>query len=1115
MFKPAARISARLAACLLAACLCAGAEDAVRLWEEALVIPTYGVAPPDPYPRFYQGRVYQGAKASYYPYAASDTLTGVKKDKTYRALCLENKYVKLQVLPELGGRIFTALDKTNGYDFFYRQRVIKPALIGMLGAWISGGAEWNVPHHHRASSFMAVDWTVAEDADGGKTIWVGETELRHRMRWIVGVTLRPDSSELELEVKIFNRTPVANAFLFWINPGVHATPEYQVIFPPDTEWAVQHGKPEFASWPIARQVYGGVDYTAGVDISWWRNHPAPVSFFAWNSQEDFFGGYDHGKDAGVLHVADHHAVPGKKFFEWGDGPEGDSWTAILTDEDGPYLELMVGAYSDNQPDYSWIQPGEVKEFKHWWYPVRSLGAAKNANREAAVNLEARGDGAAVVAFNTTREHIGAVARLAAGDRLLLEREITIGPARPFRAEAALPAGVAFGDLRAALAAPDGRELIAYRPAKPAGTPMPAPARKPAPPREIATNEELYLTGLRLEQLHSPAMDPAAYYEEALRRDPGDYRANTALGVLLLKAARYEEAETCLRAAVARATQNHIRPKDGEAFYYLGIVLKARGLLDAAWDELQRAVWSAAWQAPGYHALAEIACLRGNFAEALALVERSLGRNSANTRALALRSAVLRRLDRPVEAYQNALAAAAVDPLDFRAVNELCLALAAVDETALAAEDVERLGAWMRGEAQSYLELAVDYGGAGFYEEACGVLERAAAAAGEGGVHPMVYYFLGWYSAKQGRAAEAADCYRRAARLPSGGCFPLRFEALDALADAMRVNPTDARAPYYLGNLLYDHQPRRAIEAWERAAALDPAFAPVHRNLANGYAWGVKDPARAIASFEKAIALDPGNPRWYFELDGILEAAGAAVEKRLALLRAHAETVARRDDAMTRMLALLIRNGAEDEALAVLATRRFHNWEGSDEIHGVYVDACLTRGHRLFRAKDYAGARAAYEAALLYPENLEVGRPYRDYRAGEKHYFIGLAREALGDGAAARACFEKAAAHALEGASEARYHQACALRKLGRDEEAGRIFAGLAAHGAKEIAGAGAVDYFAKFGERRSERARIAQAHYLLGLGYRGQGREDEAVKEFRAALELAPDLLGARTQLAP
>lgn len=1116
MRMPAPRTSTSLVVCLLAACLSGQTDDAVRLWEEALAIPTYGVAPPDPNPRFYQGRVYQGARASYYPYAASDRLTGVKEDRTYRAVCLENTYVKLQVLPELGGRIFTAADKTNGHDFFYRQRVIKPALIGMLGAWISGGVEWNVPHHHRASTFMTVDWTTAEGNDGSKTIWVGETELRHRLRWIVGVTLKPDCSLVQLDVKIFNRTPVATPFLFWINPAVHATPEYQVIFPPSTEWAVQHGKPEFASWPIARQIYGGVDYTSGVDIRWWKNHPAPVSFFAWNSEEDFFGGYDHGKDAGVLHVADHHAVPGKKFFEWGNGPEGDAWTRILTDEDGPYLELMAGAYSDNQPDYSWIQPGEAKEFRHWWYPVRNLGGAKNATIDAAVNLELGKDRTAAVAFNTTREHEGAVAMLVAGDRVLLQEEISISPARPFRAEAALPAGVELEDLRASLAAPDGRELVAYRPAKRAGAPMPAPVRKPAPPKDIATNEELYLTGLRLEQLFSPAFDPAAYYEEAVRRDPGDYRANTALGLLHLKGARYEEAEACLRAAIARATENHIRPKDGEAFYYLGAVLKAQGRLDAAWNEFQRAVWSAAWQAAGYHALAEIACMRGDFAKALDLVEHSLACNSSNARALALRSATLRRLGRLDEAYQNVLATAAVDPLDFRAANELCLALAAVGERAQAAEGAERLGAWMRGEVHSYLELAVEYGGAGLYEEACGVLDRAAAAAGdETKVYPMVYYFLGWYSAKQGRDAEAADFYARAARMPAGRCFPLRFEAIDALADAMRVNPSDARAPYYLGNLLYDHQPRRAIEAWERAASLNPAFAPVHRNLGNGYARAAKDPAKAIASFEKAIALAPGDARWYYELDCIYEAAGAPVAKRLGLLRAHADVVAERDDALTRMLILLIRSGNEDEALAVLRTRRFHNWEGSSEIHRVYVDACLTRGHRLFRAKEHARAREAYEAALEYPENLEVGRPYRDRRACEAHYFIGLAHEALGDGAAARVCFEKATARILEGASEARYHQACALRKLGRDEEAARIFDGLVAHGVKEIAGAASVDYFAKFGEKQSERARVAQAHYLLGLGYRGQGKDAEAHAEFRAALDLAPDHLGAHAQLAP
>jgi len=290
---------------------------------------------------------------------------------------------------------------------------------------------------------------------------------------------------------------------------------------------------------------------------------------------------------------------------------------------------------------------------------------------------------------------------------------------------------------------------------------------------------------------------------------------------------------------------------------------------------------------------------------------------------------------------------------------------------------------------------------------------------------------------------------------------------------------------------------------------------VHRNLGNGYARAAKDPARAIASFEKALALAPGNARWYYELDRIYEAAGVAVEKRLALLRAHADTVAERDDALTRMLVLLIRSGEEDEALAVLRTRRFHNWEGSREIHDVYVDACLARGHRLFRAKEHARAREAYEAALEYPENMEVGRPYRDRRAAEAHYFIGLAHEALGDGAAAKASFEKATARILEGASEARYRQACALRKLGRDDEAARIFDGLVAHGAREVAGAASVDYFAKFGERQSERTRAAQAHYLLGLGYRGQGKDAEAQAEFRAALELAPDHLGARAQLAP
>jgi hypothetical protein len=182
------------------------ADAPVIVRQETIVIPTYLPGAPERNPMFYFGRAYQGAKGPVYPYPFLDVLTDERVDKPYAALILENEYVRYCVLPEVGGRIFEAVDKTNGYDFFYRQHVIKPALIGMLGAWISGGVEWSIPHHHRATTFMPVDWTITETGDGSKTVWVGELELRHRMRWLVGLTLHPGSSVLEVAYRIINRT---------------------------------------------------------------------------------------------------------------------------------------------------------------------------------------------------------------------------------------------------------------------------------------------------------------------------------------------------------------------------------------------------------------------------------------------------------------------------------------------------------------------------------------------------------------------------------------------------------------------------------------------------------------------------------------------------------------------------------------------------------------------------------------------------------------------------------------------------------------------------------------------------------------------------------------------
>lgn len=358
----------------------------VKIWQEQILIPTYEIGKPDPNPRFFDGRVCQGAQGRVYPYPMLDVLTDNRVDKTYNMVYLENEYVRISVLPELGGRLFSALDKTNNYDFFYRQHVIKPALIGMLGAWISGGIEWNVFHHHRNTTLMPVDYTLKLNPDGSKTIWVGETERRHRMKWIVGLTLYPGKSYIEATIKMFNRTPLVNSILYFANPAVHIDKTYQVIFPPRTEYVTFHAKNAFTEWPNSYTPYQGHNYN-GADISWYKNLPEAVSFFCWNYEDDYFAGYNHGKDAGTAYVANHHIAPGKKLWTWGYGATGQRWDKMLSDTDGPYIEIMAGAYSDNQPDYSWIQPYEVKVVKQYWYPIRRMQGLKYANLAGAVNLE--------------------------------------------------------------------------------------------------------------------------------------------------------------------------------------------------------------------------------------------------------------------------------------------------------------------------------------------------------------------------------------------------------------------------------------------------------------------------------------------------------------------------------------------------------------------------------------------------------------------------------------------------------------------------------------------------------------------------------------------------------
>jgi tetratricopeptide (TPR) repeat protein len=1101
------------------------AQSKVTITEVDENIPTYLAGPPDPNPMFFFGQQSQGAEGRIYPYPLYDNLTNKKSDKTYHLVYLENEYVKIGILPEIGGRLFSALDKTNNYDFIYHQHVIKPALIGLIGAWISGGIEWNIPHHHRASTFLPVQYSIDNNADGSKTIWVGELEVRQRMRWAVGYTLRPGSSVLECSMRIVNRTPMENTMLCFANVAVAPNDNYQVIFPPSTQWSTGHSKKVFTPWPVSAQG----------DMSWYKNNKNSASWFAVNYQDDFVAGYDHGRNTGTMIVTDHNIVPGKKFFTWG---VGSNWDKILTDNDGPYLEIMVGAYSDNQPDYSWLQPFEERSFEMNWYPFRGIDGVKKANLNAAVNLDVK-DGKAVFGFYTTKAYANATVKLTVGDKVLLQDQIAINPGKPYSKQLAIPAGIDEHDIRVSLTA-EGKELVAYSPVRLEPIPKPESVPNILTPTEIKNDEELFLAGQRIDQFHNPTLDADPYWEEDLKRDPGNVAANTGMGLLKLRNAEYVKAEQYFRKAIARLTAQYTSPKNVEPLYYLGVALKAQGRLDEAYTAYYKATWSQEWKSPAYFSLAEIASTKGDFTEALNLVNRSLDANALNVRAYGLKASILRHLNRTAEAIQMlAFAKAKTDPLDVRIMAEHWL-------TTKDPKSAQTLFTTLNAFPASAQETGAEYFNAGLWSDGETVLKQAIAVApNKSAISPLVYYYLGYFEEKLGNASKAAE-YRHQATLQSPEyVFPFQPEVITVLRSAIAANPKDSRACYFLGNLFYDMQPNEAIVIWEKAAKLDPNFPITLRNLAIAYSHqpGDSSKTKAINSLEKAVAVGTPYPTHFAELDRLYQAANAPVEKRLALLEKNQKVIIKDDEALGDLINLKTFTGKADEAITLLQSRTFSIWEGITPFNSgqAWTDANLVRGLQRLKAKKYAEAITDFQSALTPPENLRAEQRF-DTRKAEISYWTGYAYEGLGDMEKARKSWNESMAAntaAFEGPTGAtpasatatgggglrtgnnsfqqgsqRYFQTLAKQKLGNNEGNEAIFNEMITSATTALSQPTETGSNAQLGLRpQVQRTTTATAHYNAGLGYAGLGNKAKARDEFNAALVATSNYLNAKIAL--
>ncbi len=939
----------------------AAAQEPARVWEGTLTLPTYDLLPDDPNPQFRETD-----DSIVYPYTMQDNLGSERRPRVWRAFFLENEYLKVACLPEIGGRIQWVLDKRRNEQMFYENRVIRPGLIALRGAWISGGIEWNRgPQGHTVTSYSPVNVAGVENPDGSATLVIGEVEQSHRTGWEARVTLRPGVARLDEEIRLFNPTDLPHPYYFWNNTAFPQRPGTRFLYP--MSLAMDHFGTTFYRWPE----------NEGLDLTRLPNYPEPTSIFAYRAVADFFGAYDSGADRGIVQTADHRELPGKKGWTWGQGDDGAVNQRALTDADGPYIEVQSGPLP-TQSDYAWLHPGQTVAWEEQWTPVFGLGEGfEYATPDLVVERVSVAGGDRFL-FLAARALPGAVVTLRAGG------EVSSVPA-DLTPEAVFSVGADSGLVVAAGAevevevARDGGTLLSYR------SPFRVPAEEPPPlpeAEEPATAAAAFAAG----EVADKALDRAAarrLYDRALAFAPDHPDAGVALSVLDLKAARFETAAARL-ASVAAANPEHGRARflHGVARFGLG---DWRGALDSAMlatrlGGVEAVAWRLAGRARMRLGEPEAAARAFDRATAAGAGPESAERAALARYAAGDLSAAGARADERIAAGSIRLTPWA-----------LRLALA---ESAPARAEAARSVLALAGEPEfAITELLVELASLGLDRMALDLLAALRAEGFEPG--PVLLFHAAALAAAGADSPEAGDRFLdEALDAPPDYAFPSRPESLAILRAAVDRRPAAAAPRLLLGHLLGSFgRYEEAAASWEAAAELDPGLSTAHRALAM-FHWKIEDrPAAAEGRFRQAIAARPDDQtlsrdlaRLLLETDRPAAAAAALAPFRSAPRRRH--------DVTLELARALNAAGRPGETVAMLEAAAVNFREGDATIWRLFSGAHLELGRAALEEGDAATALRHFEAALTYPENLGVGRSHRAPEA-RAQWFRARALEALG------------------------------------------------------------------------------------------------------------------------
>jgi len=1052
-----------------------------KVFVEELRLPTYAVGREDIDPPYFEKNVY--------PYPKNDFLTSDIESVKYKAVILENEYLRISILPELGGRVFSVFDKTSGKEVFYRNNVVKPALLGLRGGWISGGVEFNFLTNgtagHTVSTISPVDYLVKENVGGSATVLIGEMEQVSRMKWVVAITLCPGERLFEVGVKIFNRVFLPNRYYFWTNVSIPATENTRYIYPMNR--AHYYFYSMYRIWYRQDKYTGPYPILNDLDLSWQKNHVDSNDIFGLKVDEDFFGYYDYKNSVGAIHVADHNIVQGRKIWNWGNSDNAVFFSSkVLTDKDGHYAEIQSGRF-ETQGIFGVMDPLVHEDWKEYWYPVSNTNGFVYANKLAAINIQKsrRSDKIALgISLSVTKEVKDATLQVSVGNSPVFEDKISISPERIYQKSLTIERDEA---AKVNLVSSAGEKLLTYTERR--VDERLELTKLPDKRKLLLAPQDFLLEGSRLER-YGEVVNAKKMYERAIELDREFVDGHLSLGKILLQMGLYDDAEKCFSKVLELDDHNE------EAFVYLGLSLRETERFRESEEALWKLFNSQKCSPLASYLLGEIRMNEREYGNAERSLRSSLKYNASNIRALNGLSCCLRKQGKYEEATEVLDVVLGLDPLNCFALYEVYKNRVSAKEEEEARGTLEKFRKMIDRTIHNCLETAIEYIRLGVLEDAIDILKLALES--ENGHRTLLLYYLAYCCLKHGDIEEAKEYASSAEKSGLDYCFPNKLEEEKMLREIVGSNIGGGKAHYCLGNILFSkHRYDEALLLWEKAIELGVKYSVLHRNIGLAL-WKIKGNLGAAAKeYRAALELNKNDYRLYLELDELCQTLGLH-EERVERLESAPPSVLRNGNVLAKLASAYFDIGRAEKALEILMENIFPSREFGVidlSIWDLYHDACIELGLSKLRESKNGEALEYFRQATKYPHNLGTGEPHRRLNAAAL-YYQGIVYEKIGGLDEAERSWRDASAEEHEWWSELRYYRALSLQRLGKHSEAERIF-----------------DDMIRMADQNLRYEEFAYWHFIRGLALKGKGRHSDSVEELEKALSMDPANRKCRREL--